>query len=400
MRKLFLTSLLSGFLGALAALSLTRPGTLSPLMAQSANAVTNIRNQTPVNTSRRNPLSENGKNNALDTAGFSVEEKVNISVYENVNRGVVHITTRMARQDSFFFFESQAPEGAGSGSILDKKGHILTNFHVIEDAKSARVTLFNNESFPAQAVGADPDNDIAVLKIDAPPEMLFPIELGDSSSMRVGQKIFAIGNPFGLERTMTVGIVSSLNRQIPSRNRREMKSIIQIDAALNSGNSGGPLLDSRSQLVGMNTAILSPSGAGENTGVGFAIPEATIRRVMPQLIEHGRVIRPDIGIARLYRSEEGLVIATLVPGGPAERAGLQGFRRVRQRRRIGGFVFDETRWDYRSADLIVAVDGESVETADDLLTIIERKKPGEEVIVTVIRSDKPMEIPVELGDSD
>ena len=400
MRKLFLTSLLSGFLGALAALSLTRPGTLTPLMAQSANAVTNIRNQTPVNTSRRNPLSENGKNNALDTAGFSVEEKVNISVYENVNRGVVHITTRMARQDSFFFFESQAPEGAGSGSILDKKGHILTNFHVIEDAKSARVTLFNNESFPAQAVGADPDNDIAVLKIDAPPEMLFPIELGDSSSMRVGQKIFAIGNPFGLERTMTVGIVSSLNRQIPSRNRREMKSIIQIDAALNSGNSGGPLLDSRSQLVGMNTAILSPSGAGENTGVGFAIPEATIRRVMPQLIEHGRVIRPDIGIARLYRSEEGLVIATLVPGGPAERAGLQGFRRVRQRRRIGGFVFDETRWDYRSADLIVAVDGESVETADDLLTIIERKKPGEEVIVTVIRSDKRMEIPVELGDSD
>lgn len=400
MRKLFLTSLLSGFLGALAALSLTRPGTLTPLMAQSANAVTNIRNQTPVNTSRRNPLSENGKNNALDTAGFSVEEKINISVYENVNRGVVHITTRMARQDSFFFFESQAPEGAGSGSILDKKGHILTNFHVIEDAKSARVTLFNNESFPAHAVGADPDNDIAVLKIDAPPEMLFPIELGDSSSMRVGQKIFAIGNPFGLERTMTVGIVSSLNRQIPSRNRREMKSIIQIDAALNSGNSGGPLLDSRSQLVGMNTAILSPSGAGENTGVGFAIPEATIRRVMPQLIEHGRVIRPDIGIARLYRSEEGLVIATLVPGGPAERAGLQGFRRVRQRRRIGGFVFDETRWDYRSADLIVAVDGESVETADDLLTIIERKKPGEEVIVTVIRSDKRMEIPVELGDSD
>ena len=400
MRKLFLTCLLSGFLGALAALSLTRPGSPSPLMAQSVNAVRNIRNQTPVNTSRRTPPSEHGQKSLLNTDGFSAEEKVNISVYENVNRGVVNITTRMARQDSFFFFESQAPEGAGSGSVLDKKGHILTNFHVIEDAKSARVTLFNNESFPAQPVGADPDNDIAVLKIDAPPEMLFPIELGDSSGLRVGQKIFAIGNPFGLERTMTVGIVSSLNRQIPSRNRREMKSIIQIDAALNSGNSGGPLLDSRSQLVGMNTAILSPSGAGENTGVGFAIPEATIRRVMPQLIEHGRVIRPDIGIARLYRSEEGLVIATLVPGGPAERAGLKGFRRVRQRRRIGGFVFDETRWDYRSADLIVDIDGESVETADDLLTIIERKKPGEKVIVTVLRSGKRLEISVELGDSD
>ena len=400
MRKLFLTSLLSGFLGALAALSLTRPGSPSPLMAQSANTVTNIRNQTPANTFNPTPPPESGKESILDSDGFSAEEKVNISVYETVNRGVVNITTRMARQDSFFFFESQAPEGAGSGSVLDKKGHILTNFHVIEDAKSARVTLFNNESFPAQPVGADPDNDIAVLKIDAPPEMLFPIELGDSSGLRVGQKIFAIGNPFGLERTMTVGIVSSLNRQIPSRNRREMKSIIQIDAALNSGNSGGPLLDSRSQLVGMNTAILSPSGAGENTGVGFAIPEATIRRVMPQLIEHGRVIRPDIGIARLYRSEEGLVIATLVPGGPAERAGLKGFRRVRQRRRIGGFVFDETRWDYRSADLIIDVDGESVETADDLLTIIERKKPGEKVIVTVLRSGKRLEIPVELGDSD
>ena len=369
-------------------------------MAQSVNTVTNIRNQTPANTFNPTPPPESDKESVLDSDGFSAEEKVNISVYETVNRGVVNITTRMARQDSFFFFESQAPEGAGSGSVLAKKGHILTNFHVIEDAKSARVTLFNNESFPAQPVGADPDNDIAVLKIDAPPEMLFPIELGDSSGLRVGQKIFAIGNPFGLERTMTVGIVSSLNRQIPSRNRREMKSIIQIDAALNSGNSGGPLLDSRSQLVGMNTAILSPSGAGENTGVGFAIPEATIRRVMPQLIEHGRVIRPDIGIARLYRSEEGLVIATLVPGGPAERAGLKGFRRVRQRRRIGGFVFDETRWDYRSADLIVDVDGESVETADDLLTIIERKKPGEKVIVTVLRSGKRLEIPVELGDSD
>ena len=248
-------------------------------MAQSVNTVRDIRNQTPVNTSRRTPPA-NETESILDTDGFSAEEKVNISVYETVNRGVVNITTRMARQDSFFFFESQAPEGAGSGSVLDKKGHILTNFHVIEDAKSARVTLFNNESFPAQPVGADPDNDIAVLKIDAPPEMLFPIELGDSSGLRVGQKIFAIGNPFGLERTMTVGIVSSLNRQIPSRNRREMKSIIQIDAALNSGNSGGPLLDSRSQLVGMNTAILSPSGAGENTGVGFAIPEATIRRVL------------------------------------------------------------------------------------------------------------------------
>jgi S1-C subfamily serine protease len=179
-----------------------------------------------------------------------------------------------------------------------------------------------------------------------------------------------------------------------------MKSIIQIDAALNSGNSGGPLLDSRSQLIGMNTAIVSPSGAGENTGVGFAIPVTTIRRVVPQLIRHGRVIRPDTGISRVYQTEEGLVIATLVPGGPAERAGLKGFRRVRQRRRVGGFVFDEMSWDYSSADRIVAVNGELVKTADELLTIIERKRPGEEVTMTVVRSGRRLDVQLTLGDSE
>ena len=386
MRKLLLMCLVSGFVGALMALSVTRDGPAMRLMAQERSAAIAA------------PVA--GSSGADDLADFSAAERVNIAGYENANRGVVNITTRMARQQSFFFDEGRPSEGSGSGSVLDKQGHFLTNLHVVEDAKSARVTLFNNETYTARPVGADPDNDIAVLKIDAPPEMLFPIKLGDSTRLRVGQKIFAIGNPFGLERTMTVGIISSLNRQIPSRNRREMKSIIQIDAALNSGNSGGPLLDSRSQLIGMNTAIVSPSGAGENTGVGFAIPVTTMRRVVPQLIRHGRVIRPDTGISRVYQTEEGLVIATLVPGGPAERAGLKGFRRVRQRRRVGGFVFDEMSWDYSSADRIVAVNGELVKTADELLTIIERKRPGEEVTMTVVRSGRRLDVQLTLGDSE
>ena len=401
MRKLLLMCLISGFVGAFVALSVTRDGSTSRLTAQERSPNSAVRDKSPASARERTATGVSAAaSGAADLADFSAAERVNIGVYENANRGVVNITTRMARQESFFFDEGRPAEGSGSGSVLDKQGHVLTNLHVVEDAKSARVTLFNNETFAAQPVGADPDNDIAVLKIDAPPEMLFPIELGDSLRLRVGQKIFAIGNPFGLERTMTVGIISSLNRQIPSRNRREMKSIIQIDAALNSGNSGGPLLDSRSQLIGMNTAIVSPSGAGENTGVGFAIPVTTIRRVVPQLIRHGRVIRPDIGISRVYQTEEGLVIATLVPGGPAESAGLRGFRRVRQRRRVGGFVFDEMRWDYSSADRIVAVDGELIKTADELLTIVESKKPGQQVAMTVVREGRRINVRVTLGDSD
>jgi S1-C subfamily serine protease len=224
---------------------------------------------------------------------------------------------------------------------------------------------------------------------------LFPVLLGDSTRLRVGQKIYAIGNPFGLERTMTVGIISSLNRSLPARSGRTMKSIIQIDAALNRGNSGGPLLNSRGELVGMNTAIASSTG--ENTGVGFAIPVATIVRVVPQLIENGRVIRPDIGIMRVYQTESGLVIATLTPGGPAERAGLRGFRVVRNQRRNGGFLVEETRVDRSYADTIVAIDGKRVTSADEFLTIIEAKKPGDEVVVSVVREGRETEISVTLG---
>ena len=301
--------------------------------------------------------------------GLTPDELVNVYVYENVNRSVVNITTRAERLDTFFFSMESSAEGAGSGSILDQQGHVVTNSHVIDGAREIQVTLFNGQPFPATLMGADTVYDIAVLKIDAPVETLHPIRWGSSNDLRVGQKVFAIGNPFGLERTMTVGIISSLNRSLPSRRSRMMKSIIQIDAALNQGNSGGPLLDSRGRLIGMNTAIASRTG--ENTGVGFAIPVNNIRRVVPQLIENGRVIRPDLGITRVYQVEQGLVIATLAPDGPAERAGLRGFRLVRQQQRRGPFVYEETQIDRSTADLIIAVEGRQVRVADDLLSIVD-----------------------------
>ncbi|QDU29894.1 Serine protease Do-like HtrA [Anatilimnocola aggregata] len=326
-------------------------------------------------------------------ADLTPEERVNIAVYEKCNRNVVHITTKSARAELIFL---EVPtEGTGSGSILDKQGHILTNNHVIEGATEIKVTLYDGETYPAKLIGSDVPNDIAVLKITAPPDSLIPVDFGDSSKLKVGQLIFAIGNPFGLERTMTTGIISSLNRSLPSKSGRTMKSIIQIDAALNRGNSGGPLLDSRGRLIGMNTAIASSTG--ENTGVGFAIPADTLGRVVTQLITSGKVTRPDTGITRVYQTDKGLVIATLATGGPAERAGLRGFRIVREQKRRGPFTYEERSIDRTSADMIVAVDGEKVVTADEFLGLIERHLPGEQAILTVVRSDRRIDVPIILS---
>ncbi|MCA9154189.1 MAG: trypsin-like peptidase domain-containing protein [Planctomycetales bacterium] len=420
MRRYIILCTVSAFLGSIFAFALTQMVLEPPTVAdegaakrESAAALempSSIReSETPANSPPPNRLAQRGPVRAAESPTvrggatpfeppadrFTAEEQVNISVYENVNRSVVNITTKSVRGDAFFF-EEMTTEGSGSGSVLDKEGHILTNFHVIEGAQEARVTLFNGESFVAGIVGQDPDNDMAVLRIEAPADVLFPVTLGDSGYLKVGQKIYAIGNPFGLERTLTVGIISSLNRQLPSRNRRMMKSIIQIDAALNRGNSGGPLLNSHSELIGMNTAIASSTG--ENTGVGFAIPVSTIRRVVPQLIENGRVIRPEIGITRVLQTEGGLVIVSVADGGPADQAGLQGFKAVRTQRRRGPFVYEETRIDKSSADIITAIDGQQVRTADELLTIIENHKPGERVVVTVVRQNDIVEVPVVLGE--
>lgn len=324
------------------------------------------------------------------------DEAVNVAVYETVNRGVVNISTRAVRPEAFMLVAEI--EGNGSGSIIDQQGHVLTNYHVIEGARDINVTLFNGESYTAELVGQDPDNDIAVLKIGAPAEVLFPIAWGDSSNLRVGQHIIAIGNPFGLERTMSTGIISSLNRQITSKTRRQIRSIIQIDAALNQGNSGGPLMNARGELIGMNTAIATRSG--DNAGIGFAIPVNTMSRVVPQLIATGRVARPTIGILKVFETERGLLVVIMTPNGPAEQAGLQGSRVERKRVRRGLGMIEQESVDHSYADLITAIDGQKVERADDLLSVIETKKAGDTVTLTVLRSGRTMQIPVTLGSGE
>ena len=322
--------------------------------------------------------------------GLSPEEAINVSVYEQLHKSVVNITTRSTRVDSFFFTE-QTSEGTGSGSVIDSSGHIVTNWHVVADARNIGVTLYNGETYEARVVGYDPPNDIAIIKIDAPNGVLFPITMGDSSKLKVGMRVLAIGNPFELERTLTTGIVSSLNRSIQVQENWSIKSIIQIDASINPGNSGGPLLDLHGRLIGINTAIASRTG--QSAGVGFAIPVNLVSRVVPELIAHGRVYRAEIGIQRVFETEEGLLVERLTPAGAAEQSGVQGPTLLRQRR--GPFVFE--RLDRSSADLIIAVDGKKVQTVADFREAIESLKPGDIVQLTVLRQDQQINVRVQLG---
>lgn len=318
------------------------------------------------------------------------EERTNIAVYEAVNRSVVNINTK-AVAAGLFLMEVPS-EGAGSGIVLDRQGHVLTNFHVVDGAREIQALLYDGSSHAAKVIGVDPATDVAVIKLEAPEAILHPVAFGTSNDLRVGQRVFAIGNPFGLERTLTTGIISSLNRSLPTRTGRTIKSIIQTDAAINPGNSGGPLVDSGSQLIGMTTAIASRTG--QSAGVGFAIPVGTLTRIVPQLIAQGKVVRPDAGIARVYQSDAGLVVAELAPDGPAERAGIRGFKVIRERRRQGPFTVETTRVDRSGADLIVAVAGQAVRNADDFLSAVESRNPGEQVLITVQREGHRLEIPV------
>jgi len=324
-------------------------------------------------------------------AGLDPDERNNIRVYSAVNRSVVNITTEA---EGAGFFGDETSTGGGSGFVIDKNGHVLTNFHVIEDADSVRVKLFDGSAHEAKVVGADVANDVAVLKVQVPADKLAPVKFGDSSKVLVGQKILALGNPFGLERTLTAGIVSSLDRSFRAKNGRTIKGIIQTDAAINPGNSGGPLLNSRGEVIGMNTAIVSQ--VGQSAGISFAVPINGIARILEPLVRDGRVIRADLGIKRYYATGEGLLIVSLVDGGPAQRAGLLGVR-VRVERIGPGFV--RRTVDPDSADLIVAVEHKRVRTLDDLLTEVENHRPGQTIRVTVVRDGQPIDIAVLLGQS-
>jgi S1-C subfamily serine protease len=270
----------------------------------------------------------------------------------------------------------------------------LTNYHVIDGADSASVTLYDGSVYPAKLIGADPNNDMAVLQISAPAEKLIPISWGDSNNLKVGMRVFAIGNPFGLERTMTTGQVSSLNRTLKAENDRIIRGVIQTDAAINPGNSGGPLLNRRGEMIGITTAIVGR--AGQSSGIGLAVPGNTARRIVEELIGHGKIVRSDAGIQSVFQTPQGLLVARLAPNGPAEKAGLQGPQaKVIQR---GGYAYRTI--DRSKADLIIEVDGKSTKTLDDLLTAVESKKPGDEVSILVLRDGEKKEVSITLTEAN
>jgi S1-C subfamily serine protease len=297
-----------------------------------------------------------------------------------------------------FFFNAFPTQGSGSGSIIDTKGHILTNHHVVANAQKLEVTLADGSKWPAKLVGSDPDNDLAVIKIDAPKEKLKFIPMGDSKNLKIGQKVLAIGNPFGLQRTLTTGIVSSLGRTIRSEVGTLIEDVIQTDAAINPGNSGGPLLNSEGEIVGINSAIISPTGG--SVGIGFAIPVNTAKRVAPELISKGYVTYPYIGatiqslipeMAKFLKLkiERGAMISEVVKGGPADKAGLKGGN---QRVQVGNMIV------LVGGDIVVKADQREVKTNDELIHYIREKKPGDTVLLKVFRKDSFIDMKVTLGE--
>ncbi len=321
---------------------------------------------------------------------LAADEKATIELFREVGPSVVYITTLTERLNFWTRSVSEIPAGTGSGFLWDDQGHLVTNFHVVQGASGALVTLPGHTSFKAALVGGAPQYDLAVLRIGAPRGLLKPITLGSSHDLVVGQKVFAIGNPFGLDQTLTTGIVSALGRSIQSASGRPIEDVIQTDAAINPGNSGGPLLDSAGRLIGVNTAIFSPSGS--SAGIGFAVPVDTVNRVVPQLINHGRVVRPQLGVrlddrlsAYLTRElgVEGVVIMGVSPNSPAEAAGLRGTERDANGSIVPG-------------DIIQAVEGVPVRSVDELTAVMEKHKVGDTVRLSILRGRRSLTVPLTL----
>lgn len=326
----------------------------------------------------------------INDPSATTDEQNNIEVYRALSPGVVNIHSMSYARDFFGFVEPQ--EGSGSGSILDQTGNILTNYHVIERAQKLAVSLGGEKTYAATVVGGDPDTDLAVIRlVEKPKEPLTVVPFGDSDKLVVGQKVLAIGNPFGMDRTLTTGVISGLQRPIRARNNRQIEGAIQTDASINPGNSGGPLLDSHGRMIGINSQILSPSGA--SAGIGFAVPVNIAKRIVPQLIQSGQVVRPKLGITtrnvEAFRNQvqlpvsEGVLIWQVAAGGAAANAGLRGLAQTED-----GAV--------ELGDIIVAIAGEKVGNTDDLFRVLDKHQVGETVQVEIIRNGRRMTVPVRL----
>jgi S1-C subfamily serine protease len=309
------------------------------------------------------------------------DEKSTIELYNQSRQGVVNITTLANRKTGINLNIQQMPEGTGSGFVWDDAGHIVTNFHVIQNADAAQITFADQSVFQARLVGYFADKDLAVLKVDTPKGKLKPLPLGRSDDLQVGQKVYAIGNPFGLDQTLTTGIISALGREIDSVNKRPIKNVIQSDAAINPGNSGGPLLDSAGLLIGVNTAIYSTSGV--SAGIGFAIPVDEVNRVVPELIKHGKVTKPGLGVTlapdNMSRQwvPEGVVVLDVLPDGAAAKVGIRGS----SRKKTGSIVL---------GDIIKSVDGQQIKVLKDLYLVLDQKRVGDVVKVLILREEVEM----------
>ncbi|HKV04155.1 MAG TPA: trypsin-like peptidase domain-containing protein [Candidatus Acidoferrales bacterium] len=332
---------------------------------------------------------------AADT-GLDATETENVRIYKQASPAVANIVTRTVQYD--FFFNAVPVEGAGSGFLIDTDGHILTNYHVVEDAQTIEVILGDQSHFKARYIGADTRNDIALIQIDPRGRKLTALPLGDSRNLLVGQRVLAIGNPFGFQSTLTTGVVSSLGRTVQTGDNTFIDEAIQTDAAINRGNSGGPLLNTRGEVIGINSAIYAPTGT--TAGIGFAIPVNTARRVAEDLITQGRVRRATLGAegraiwpgladALHLGVDQGILIERVVPGGPAAKAGIRGGSRSvlagLQELRIGG-------------DVLVAINGKDVTSQMDLNLLLNRARPGDSVTLSIVRDGKKMEVRVTLGE--
>jgi len=320
-------------------------------------------------------------------SGLNPEERATITLFRQASPSVVYITTLARQRDFFSLNMAELSQGSGSGFIWDQEGHIITNFHVIQGASGAKVTLADHSGWDAQLVGVAPDHDLAVLYINAPKNQLKPLAIGTSADLEVGQSVLAIGNPFGLDQTLTMGIISALGREINATTGRTIAGVIQTDAAINPGNSGGPLLDSAGRLIGVNTAIYSPSGS--STGIGFAVPVDTVNRIVPQLIRQGEITRPGLGVRigddRVSRrlNLPGILIIEVEKGGAADTAGLRGTRVDAK----GGMAL---------GDILVGIDSDRIETSNDLFNTLEKRAVGETVKVTVMRGESRLNMSVKL----